>query len=179
MPKETDANEALITAMLLGESSTGKSASTSDVDNEFNELRKEILRDQVARIRAKRQNDKDQAQTKEQALRYYLAQREAVQKNCNHRKGGEGGPAVVRGEGDDDERCIAKHRLPIGKWMVLCLRCGKEWHDANPYNVENGKVKPKPATPGFDEAIRWPTKNKSSLSSTFLIERDPNIIAAQ
>ena len=76
--------------------------------------------------------------------------------------------AVIQGEGDDPKYAVIKHRLPYGGVMVLCQRCGKEWHPANPYFVNDfGRVENKPADTGWAEAVRFPTDNTASGSSLF------------
>jgi hypothetical protein len=124
----------------------------------------EIKREQVAKIKAKRAALLEEAQAKLQAVRSFLAQREANWANCNHRKGGIGAAAVVNGQGTDSMYTVAKHKKPNGRWMVLCNRCGKEWHQGYPLLGEE-------ETPGFREAIQYPTDNSPSGSSTFLFER--------
>jgi len=124
----------------------------------------EIKREQVASIKAKRSAKLDEARAKNLATRQFLAQREAIQKNCNHRKGGIGAESVMRGQGTDAMYAVFKHKLPNGRYFVLCSRCGKEWHPGFPMLGEK-------ETPGYQEAINFPTDNSPSGSSTFLFER--------
>ena len=142
------------------------------IELEERRLDLELKREQVAANRAKKNAAIAAAQAKNAALRNFLFQREQAQKQCNHRKGGRNADAIVKGEGSDAYYCIAKHVLPNGRAFVLCCRCGKEWHPANPYNIEDGKNVPLPATEGYDEAIRWPTDNTTSGSSLFVHERN-------
>jgi hypothetical protein len=145
---------------------------------EEKQLDLEIKRQRVAEIRAKQQNLLDQTRAKSMATRQFLAQRAAIQAHCNHRKGGQGVPAVIHGEGTSAMYAVAKHMLPNGLWWVLCTRCGKEWHPENPFNVENGRIVPVKATPGWQEAVNYPTDNTPSRSSTFFI-RESTAEAAQ
>lgn len=125
----------------------------------------EIKREQVAKIRALRSAKLEEARAKLIATKQFLAQREANQKNCNHRKGGIGAEAVMRGQGTDAMYAVFKHKLPNGRYFVLCSRCGKEWHAPFPLLKIKG-------TPGYEEAINYPTDNSPSGSSTFLFEKE-------
>ena len=146
-------------------------AELSALELEEKQLDLEIKRETVSKIRAQRQAKLDEARAKMIATKQFLAQREANQANCNHRKGGRGADAVMRGQGDDSMYSVVKHKLPAGSHFVLCQRCGKEWHPANKWNIEGGKIVPIPATPGWAEAMQWPTDNSMSASSTFLFEK--------
>lgn len=142
-------------------------AEITKLEQEERELDLELKRDKVATIRAERANKLQAANMRTQAAKNFLAQREAVQKRCNHRKGGKGAIAVINGEGNDSNYAVIKHRLPNGKFFVLCQRCGKEWH---PGHVVGGIVL-SVATPGYDEAVGYPTDNTASGSSTFTFEK--------
>ncbi len=136
----------------------------AELEIEEKRLDLEIKREQVAKIRAQRSAKLDEARAKLMATKQFLAQREANQANCNHRKGGIGAEAVMRGQGTDAMYAVIKHKLPNGRYFILCQRCGKEWHPAEPlFGVK--------ATPGYDEALRFPSDNSPSGSSTFLFER--------
>jgi hypothetical protein len=93
-----------------------------------------------------------------------MAQRNAQQESCNHLKGGTGAEAFLRGMGDSPYFAVIKHKLPSGRSMVLCQRCGKEWHPADKFD---SSIK---ETPGYSQALSWPTNNSASGSSTFLFE---------
>ena len=131
---------------------------------EEKQLDLEIKRETVAKIRAQRASKLEEARSKLRATLQFLAQREANQKNCNHRKGGIGAEAVMRGQGTSAMYSVTKHKKPNGRWFVLCNRCGKEWHQG--YELLGEKE-----TPGFQEAIQYPSDNTPSGSSTFLYER--------
>jgi hypothetical protein len=138
-------------------------AQLDELQRESDALDLEIKRESVAKIRAERANKLAAAQMRKNSTLNFLAQREATQSHCNHRKGGRGADAIQRGEGQAAEYAVAKHRLPHGKFMVLCLRCNKEWH---PGIVVNGVVI-SVETPGYAEALNFPTDNTASGSSTF------------
>jgi hypothetical protein len=135
----------------------------SALQREANELDLEIKRESVAKIRAERANKLQAAQMRASSTKNFLAKREAQQNRCNHRKGGRGAGDVVSGHGNAAEYAVIKHRLPNGKFFVLCQRCGKEWH---PGHVVGGIVLAV-ETPGYAEALNFPTDNTASGSSTF------------
>jgi len=132
----------------------------------------EIKRETVAKIRAQRAAKLDEARAKLLATRQFLAQREANQANCNHRKGGIGAEAVMRGQGTDAMYAVIKHKLPNGRYFVLCQRCGKEWHPGFPLLGEK-------ETPGYREALNFATDNSPSGSSTFIFERTESLVERQ
>lgn len=142
-------------------------------DLEMKQLDLEIKRETVQKIKAERQSKREQADSKRIATLQFLASRKANQDRCNHRKGGRGPDAVMRGNGDDASYAIIKHRLPHSEFMALCQRCGKEWHPANKYNIENGVLRPLAATSGPNQMDNWSwaiqanSDNTPSASSDF------------
>jgi hypothetical protein len=138
---------------------------TIRLDNEMKALDLELKREQVSKLRSQINQKLENAKSRDLAIRNYMAQRNAQQESCNHLKGGTGAEAFLRGQGDSPYYAIIKHKLPSGKYMVLCQRCGKEWHPADKFDKS---VK---ETPGYQQALSWPTNNSASGSSTFLFER--------
>ena len=132
---------------------------------EEKQLDLEIKREQVAKIRAQRAARLEETRAKLRATLQFLAQRKANQDNCNHRKGGIGAEAVMRGQGTSAMYTVTKHKKPNGRWFVLCNRCGKEWHQG--YDLLGEKE-----TPGFAEAIQYPSDNTPSQSAHFLFQKD-------
>ncbi len=134
------------------------------VDAEMKALDLELKREQVAKLRAQINQKLENARTRDVSIKNYMKQRDMQQENCNHFKGGTGAEAFLAGQGDSPYRAIIKHKLPCNRYFVLCQRCGKEWHPAQPlFNI--------PETPGYQQALTWPTNNSASGSSTFLFER--------
>lgn len=129
----------------------------------------EIKRDTVSKIKSQRQSALDQARAKMIATKQFLAQREASQRACNHRKGGQGAEGLIRGQGTSAMYSVIKHRLPNNRLWVLCTRCFKEWHPAH-IDIDNGVVVNYAATPGWEEAVSFPSDNTPSGSSSFLFE---------
>jgi hypothetical protein len=146
-------------------------AEVAAADQEMKMLDLEIKRETVQKIKSDRQAKFDVAESKRVATLQFLASRKANQDRCNHRKGGRGPDAVMRGQGDDNSYAIIRHRLPHSEYMVLCQRCGKEWMPANKWNVENGVLKPLPASPGWADAMQWPCDNSASTSGDFRFEK--------
>jgi hypothetical protein len=157
-------NPSELTSPLESKTNADVLADLAALELEEKQLDLEIKRESVAKIRAQRENKLAEHRAKMVAVVQFLAQRKAIQEHCNHRKGGIGAGAVINGEGSDPMYSIFKHKLPDGKYMVLCSRCGREWRAGN-------KILNIPETPGFSEAINWPTDNSPSGSSTFLFER--------
>ena len=141
------------------------SAESAKIDAEMKALDLELKRAEVSKLRAQISQKRDDARTRNLAIKNYMRQRDAQQENCNHLKGGTGSEAFLRGQGDSPYYAIIKHKLPSNMYMVLCQRCGKEWHPADKFDKS---VK---ETPGYQQALAWPTNNSASGSSTFLFER--------
>ena len=70
------------------------------VDLEMKQLDLELKREQVAVNRAKRATQLELARTKRLSTLQFLANREANQKRCNHRKGARSPDAVMPGMSD-------------------------------------------------------------------------------
>jgi hypothetical protein len=126
-----------------------------------------VDRQEAARKRyAEREQKRIQAESRNKATLAQMAQQVAREENCTHRKGGMGPNAVLNGQGDDAlYYAVIKHKLPAGKYFVLCTRCLKEWHPADP-------ISGTPETPGYKQALMFPTNNSASGSSTFLFKKD-------
>jgi hypothetical protein len=50
-----------------------------------------------------------------------------VQNRCNHKKGGNGIPGYVGGQGNDSNYAVMKHTMCWGDTWIRCMRCGKTW----------------------------------------------------
>jgi hypothetical protein len=139
-------------------------AELTALELEEKQLDLEIKRETVAKIRAQRQTKLDEGRAKIAATIQFLAQRNANQENCNHRKGGIGAESVMHGQGTSAMYAVAKFKKPNGGYMVLCMGCGKEFHQGHELLGEK-------ETPGFASAIQWPTDNTGGGASTFLFEK--------
>lgn len=139
-------------------------AESAKIDAEMRSLDLELKRDQVGKLRAQLNQKRDDARSRDVAIRNYMKQRELQQEGCNHRKGGTGAEAFLTGQGTDAEFCVIKHKLPCNRYFVLCQRCGKEWHPPQPlFGIKE--------TEGYQQALSFNTKNVASSSGTFLFER--------
>jgi hypothetical protein len=135
------------------------------ISREERELDLEIKKEKVREIRAKKEASRDKVNTQRIAIEQFLIQRKLRQGSCNHRKGGIGAQAVLQGKGQSVMYAVVKHQLPVGKYFILCQRCGKEWHPALTA-LENAGT-PQKATRGYFEALQYPTNNSESGSSRF------------
>lgn len=135
------------------------------IELEAKALDLEIKREQVGKIRSQREQAKAELMAKIASTREFMARRAQVKLNCNHHKGGIGAQAIVNGMGSSTMWCLIRHRLPIGRDMVLCQRCGGEWLPENPY--VNPPVR---ATEGYVEMLRNSqlSDNTASGASVFL-----------
>ncbi len=140
-------------------------AETAKIDKELKLLDLELKRTQVAKDRAAVNQKRDDAQSRSIAIKQYMKQRDLQQENCNHLKGGMGAEAFLRGQGDSPYYSVIKHKLPCNLYMVLCQRCGKEWHPAQ-------KVFGIAETEGYQKALSFNSDNTASGSSTFLFQRE-------
>jgi hypothetical protein len=138
---------------------------SAKIDAEMKALDLELKRAEVSKLRAQINQKRDDARTRNLAIQNFMKQREMQQEGCNHLKGGTGADAFMRGTGDSPYYAIIKHKLPSNLYMVLCQRCGKEWHPADKFDKSIKE------TPGYQQALAWPTNNSASGSSTFLFER--------
>lgn len=84
---------------------------------------------------------------------------ELIQSRCNHRKGGMDNRASQK-QGDSNFYSVVHHSGTFGGTIVLCTRCNKLWLANDPQH--GGK-----ATPGYNEALRFPTDNQPSSSVVF------------
>src|SRR5882757_8596463 len=87
-------------------------AELSALELEEKQLDLEIKRETVSKIRAQRAAKLEEARSKLRATLQFLAQRKANQDNCNHRKGGIGAEAVMRGQGTSAMYSVTKHKKP-------------------------------------------------------------------
>jgi hypothetical protein len=170
--------EQYISETVAGKSNAEVEAELKRVELEQKKLELEyrqadliVKRDEAERIKGKRAQAIETNRAKMLSLRNFIANREAAQNRCNHRKGGVDARAFLEGQGTSAMYCVNKHKLPSGGYMVICSRCGKEWMPADRWNVEGGVNVPKPATPGWEIAVNWPTDNTPSTSSTFQFEK--------
>jgi hypothetical protein len=137
----------------------------SDIERELRLMDLELKREAVKQLRQAKQAEIDKAAAQQAAISQFLVQRRLRQANCSHRKGGSGADAVIRGQGTSAMSCVIKHLLPAGNYLVLCQRCGREWH--GPLSALQNGGTARPATKGYFAALQLTTNNTSSGSSRF------------
>ena len=96
----------------------------------------------LAERELKRETKRQRSVTNGQTLRQISTIDQAVQKRCNHRKGGNGLPGLLAGQGHDSQYAILKHKFANGDWWIRCLRCGKTWKPPvkRAYKTEDGST---------------------------------------
>lgn len=124
------------------------------VQLEIEQLNLEKLRHDVATLRAVKEKAVFNHAQVETDLADARNRQKSRQDFCNHRKGGMGMDGL-NGRGIDHNYAVARHRLPLGEVLILCMRCQKEW---------------KPGTPGYEKALDFPTDNTMTESSQFRTE---------
>jgi hypothetical protein len=133
----------------------------SALDAEMQSLELELKREQVSEIKRKRANRLMELNTRINASKQEIAQREFLKSNCTHKKGGRGHGAVLGGMGTDSNYAVIHHILPSGRHMILCQRCGDEQYGPDPLTGEK-------ATAKYQEFRRFQTDNTASGSTLFL-----------
>lgn len=92
--------------------------------------------------------------------------RDASQRTCNHRKGGDGARGVVAGQGQDTQYAILRHRMANGDIWVRCLRCAKTWKP--PVKSEHKSTESyNAAFVLYKEALDFPTRSIMSTGQQF------------
>lgn len=119
---------------------------------------------------AKLRRDNVAAQAKEEELQKRILQQgrnyeelrrrdQMIQAMCTHRKGGMD-TASLNKQGNDSNFSVIKHTGTFGGTTILCTRCCKLWLPQDP--EFGGKP-----TPGYSDALRFPTDNQPSSSIVF------------
>jgi hypothetical protein len=161
--------------------------STADLSAEENRLKVQIARLELEekseaqqKRKSKKATQKQIAEAQLEATRRQLAQMEARQRGCSHRKGGLGNSREglpVEG-GDADVYALLKHQLPNGDWLITCQRCCAEWRPADKFTG-----RPETIIAGFSwkDAFMARTDNSPSKSAVFRFEdhRTPDQVEAE
>lgn len=139
---------------------------------ELEALNLEKARREVAILRSEEAMRKVRRDSTEMSLRAE-AQADAIRHaNCWHKKGGNGVENLFRG--NDNNYAVVKHILPTGELMVVCQRCGCQWHPpdrallARGAPVEDRKLYAVQMAE-YQRAVAFPTDNTTSGSQIFLI----------
>lgn len=157
-----------------------KKLSSEEMDVELKELELQAARLQILERTANLQDVQERLAEREMAretkrMRHYTNGRTLMQSNaadkqrqemCNHHKGGQGLNAMIGGQGDDSQYCVAKHMFCNGDTWVWCLRCHKTWKPAmrEDFLTEDGY---NGAQREYKEALNFQTRNSPSSSYVF------------
>lgn len=85
------------------------------------------LEESLAERELKRENKRQRSLTNGETLKQLDRIDKASQRRCNHKKGGNGAPGVMAGQGDSPNFAVLKHTFANGDTWIRCLRCGKTW----------------------------------------------------
>lgn len=179
--------------------------SVAEMEAEMKALELEAKQLEVAEKRANLQDLKERLEER-QLRRETLGQRSKInaatlkqtqeiegkrQSKCTHKKGGNGLPDFVSGNGQSPQYAVIKHIMLNGDTWVRCMRCGKTWKppleedfyfDGNenvvPVTDQHGRLlKPtrgafsaarfEAAVRDYESAVNFPTNNQTSSSYMF------------
>lgn len=126
----------------------------------------EDIQERLAERQNRRELVRQTSITNGTTLKALAEQDKAVQKRCNHRKGGNGAAGVIGGQGDSLDYAVIKHTMLNGDMWIRCQRCGKTWKPAvqDHYKSVEEYVK---ALNDYEQAKNFPTKNSPSSSYLF------------
>jgi len=89
-----------------------------------------------------------------------------VQNRCNHKKGGNGIPGYVGGQGNDSNYAVMKHTMCWGDTWIRCMRCGKTWKPPVEKFFDSKEEYIKEFTE-YQAALNYQTNNSGSSSYQF------------
>jgi hypothetical protein len=119
------------------------------------------MEERLAERELKRANIRQEAFTKGDTLKSLALNKNAQQKRCNHKKGGNGANGVVGGKGDSPDYALLTHTFAHGDVWVKCLRCHKTWKP--PVESEYSSQQSFDlAMQAYKLALEFPTKNTPS-----------------
>ena len=124
------------------------------------------LQERLAERELKRETKRQRSLTNGQTLKQLSANDRAMQKRCNHKKGGNGAQGVVGGQGDDSQYAVLKHTFANGDMWVRCLRCGKTWKPVLRKDFPTDELY-LAAVAEYQAAINFQTRNVPSGSCQF------------
>lgn len=126
----------------------------------------EDLNERLAERQLRRDNIRQTSVTNGETLKANAAEKQKVQKRCNHRKGGNGAAGVVGGQGDSLDFAVIKHVMLNSDTWIRCQRCGKSWKPPvrNMFASDELYLA---AVADYETAKNFPTKNSTSSSYQF------------
>jgi hypothetical protein len=124
------------------------------------------IQERLAQRELDRENKRQRSLTNGETLKQLSANDRAMQKRCNHKKGGNGANGVVAGQGDDSQFAVLKHTFGNGDMWVRCLRCGKTWKPPVRTDFSDEALFLKSVVE-YETAINFQTRNVPSGSVQF------------
>lgn len=172
-----------------------KKQSVEDMDAEIKRAELELKRLEILEKTANLQDLKERLDERQmtrdtktqrsrnngETLKQNDARLKSIQRNCNHKKGGNGAEGLINGQGDDSQYAVFKHRFHNSDIWVRCLRCGETWKPpvemsfyfdevGNQVSKQDGKFNKEKfdqAVVEYKEALLFQTKNTMSTSYQF------------
>lgn len=146
-------------------------AKKAAIDNaKLEKLEKEAniqdLTERLAERQMKREDRSQKSRTNGDTLRIENQIKANKQRQCNHRKGGDGQNAYVNGQGNSPQYAVMKHKVCNGDFWIRCMRCGKCWKPP----IEEDYIKREDyldAYTDYKAALNFSTLNVASTSYTF------------
>ena len=135
------AAKAKTKAEQIAEETAAIALENARMDHEFKKLELEEKRLTVEAAKANLQDTRERlderqlkrgilasrSKTNGATLSALAANAKKTQNRCNHKKGGNGIPGYVGGQGNDSHYAVMKHTMCWGDVWVRCMRCGKTW----------------------------------------------------
>ncbi len=124
------------------------------------------LTERLAERQMKREDRSQKSRTNGDTIRIENEIKANKQRQCNHRKGGDGQNAYVNGQGNSPQYAVMKHKVCNGDFWIRCMRCGKCWKPpieedyARREDYLDAKVE-------YTTALNFSTLNVASTSYTF------------
>ena len=124
------------------------------------------LEERLSERELKRETIRQRSKINGETLRQLANNDDAMQRRCNHKKGGNGANGVIGGQGDDSQYAVMKHTFANGDMWVRCLRCGKTWKPVRreSFSSEEAYLK---AVVQYETAVNFQTRNVPSSSIQF------------
>ena len=124
------------------------------------------VEESLAERQLKRDNKTQRSRTNGETLKALDSSTKQVQKRCNHKKGGNGIPGLVGGQGHDSQYAVLKHTFANGDMWVRCLRCGKTWKPPV-HRAYKSEEEYRIAQAVYEQAVDFQTNNTPSSSYVF------------
>lgn len=129
-------------------------------------LNLEDTQDRIDDRELKRENTRQKSKTNGATLKQIADTEAAVQRRCNHRKGGNGIESLLLGRGTSSDYAIIDHTFCNGDRWITCLRCHKTWKPPveSKYATKEAYLD---AYTEYKTALNFQTPNQPSTSVQF------------